>query len=147
MKHLICVISICLLFSCNDKETEKILGYDTPIDLEQKGIVIDAKPQELKIRATNNKKWWIDMVSDIRGKDTTDLYCGYTEINEINVPNKELQGEYFLISNIDNGAYLVIKVNENKTEEERELKILLTTGNAFEYFHLKQEAKKEDLEE
>jgi len=147
MKHLIYLaLCLCTIYSCNN-ETDNIIGFGTPIDFEKDSIVINAHLQELKIRATNNREWWIHSVSDICGDDTIHLRNGYTEINEINVPNKELQGGYFVIRNIDNGVCLGIKVDENTTEEDRELKILLTTGNTFEYFHLKQEAKKEDIEE
>ena len=121
-----------MMNSCSDKE-EPIGTSDDNIKLSRKSAIFTSKTDSVTIQ-TQGTRWWINHI----------VYADsvYFPATPYNLPFKltSINTNSFAVEHREKNS-LFIKMNENRTGIERELKIIVQDGNYFDYVRITQGAK------
>jgi hypothetical protein len=107
----------------NDDEPNKIF--------EEEVITINKETQEIDIK-TNSDFWITHIVEIIDGWGIKHEYA----TGEGAKPPKEIVGDWYFIE--DKGNSLYVKINENLSESDRELKIYVQKADIYDALIIKQ---------
>ena len=135
MKRLIIIfLSFVLISSCSDKE-DPIGKWDDNIKLSTKIVEFGFSADSVLI-TTGGDWWWIDQIS------LDDISYSYYNNEDINLESDSytILEDSFVVERRDKNS-LFIELNENVTENERVMTIVLEAGNYFDYVYINQSAK------
>ena len=130
-KIFIVILSIFLINSCSDKE-DPIGKWDDIIKLSTKNVEFAAKADSVTI-TTGGDWWWINGISL---GDSTYSYYNREDIN-LESNSYIIMEDCFVVERRDKNT-LFVKLDENNSENERLLTIVLEAGNYFDYVNVRQ---------
>lgn len=124
-KYLLPVfILISLLTSCGDNGNDIDGKWSDNIKLSTRSVEFDKGSNSATI-TTKNNKWWFSSIS-------TD---GIEE--PIHYEETVYNSEWFTIEKTEEGK-IIISVEENDSNKERQFRLILQNGNYFDYVSVKQ---------
>lgn len=128
MKKLLIFLACSFIVAC-----EGVDGLMTPPNFSSKEQTVSSAKQQITLKATNNVTWFLPKSVEENGKE---IVCEGVNLT-CDTTTNSLIGKWFKISKIDNQT-LIIEVDSNTTNKERNFNIQLNALNAVKDIRLKQ---------